>query len=101
MSMNMNLIKHGTEGILQLQGYIDASNAAEVEKIFVDVAGKFDTLILDMEKLEYVSIAGLRAFKRLYMEMRQKHGTLMAKNVGKMVMEVLEVTGFTRLFKFI
>ena len=101
MSMNMNLIKHGTEGILQLQGYIDASNAAEVEKIFVDVAGKFDTLILDMENLEYVSSAGLRAFKRLYMEMRQKHGTLMAKNVGKMVMEVLEVTGFTRLFKFI
>ena len=101
MSMNMNLIKHGTEGILQLQGYIDASNAAEVEKIFVDVAGKFDTLILDMEKLAYVSSAGLRAFKRLYMEMRQKHGTLMAKNVGKMVMEVLEVTGFTRLFKFI
>ena len=101
MSMNMNLIKHGTEGILQLQGYIDASNAAEVEKIFVDVAGKFDTLILDMEKLEYVSSAGLRAFKRLYMEMRQKHGMLMAKNVGKMVMEVLEVTGFTRLFKFI
>ena len=101
MSMNMNLIKHGTEGILQLQGYIDASNAAEVEKIFVDVAVKFDTLILDMEKLEYVSSAGLRAFKRLYMEMRQKHGTLMAKNVGKMVMEVLEVTGFTRLFKFI
>lgn len=101
MSMNMNLIKRGTEGILQLQGYIDASNAAEVEKILVDVAGKFDTLTLDMEKLEYVSSAGLRAFKRLYMEMRQKHGTLMAKNVGKMVMEVLEVTGFTRLFKFV
>ena len=101
MSMNMNLIKRGTEGELQLQGFIDASNAEEVEKILVDVAGKFDTLILDMAKLEYVSSAGLRAFKRLYMEMRQKHGTLMAKNGGKMVMEVLEVTGFTRLFKFI
>ena len=103
MSMNMNLIKHGTEGILQLQGYIDASNAAEVEKIFVDDYDDFRLFLgfLDMEKLEYVSSAGLRAFKRLYMEMRQKHGTLMAKNVGKMVMEVLEVTGFTRLFKFI
>ena len=101
MSMNMNLIKRGTEGELQLQGFIDASNAAEVEKILVDVAGRFDTLILDMEKLEYVSSAGLRVFKRIYMEMRQKHGTLMAKNVGKMVMEVLEVTGFTRLFKFV
>jgi len=101
MSMNMNLIKRGTEGELQLQGFIDASNAAEVEKILVDVAGRFDTLILDMEKLEYVSSAGLRVFKRIYMEMRQKHGSLIAKNVGKMVMDVLEVTGFTRLFKFV
>ncbi len=101
MSMNMSLIKRGTEGELVLDGYIDASNAAEVEKILVDVAGQFDTLVLNMEKLEYVSSAGLRAFKRVYMDMRQKHGVLMAKNVGKMVMEVLEVTGFTRLFKFV
>ncbi len=101
MSMNMNLIKRGNEGELQLIGYIDASNAAEVEKIIIDVVAQFDTLILDMEKLEYVSSAGLRAFKHAYMDMRQKHGTLIAKNVGKMVMEVLEVTGFTRLFKFV
>ncbi len=52
MSMDMNLIKRGTEGELQLIGYIDASNAAEVEKIIVDLVGQFDTLILDMEKLE-------------------------------------------------
>ena len=100
MSMKMNLIKRENEGELQLNGYIDASNAADVEKIIVDLVGKFDTLILDMEHLEYVSSAGLRAFKHAYMDMRAKHGTLAAKNVSKMVMEVLEVTGFTRLFKF-
>ena len=101
MSMRMNLIKHGTTGELQLIGYIDAGNAGEVEKILVDLTGKFETLILDMGKLEYVSSAGLRAFKRAYVEMRAKHGTFAAKNVGKSVMEVLEITGFTRLFKFL
>ena len=101
MSLNLNLIKHGTTGELQLIGYIDASNAAEVEKIMVDVVSKFDTVLFDMEKLEYVSSAGLRAFKHAYMDMRAKHGTLEAKNVSKNVMEVLEVTGFTRLFKFV
>ena len=98
--MNINLIKHGNEAEIQLEGYIDASNAADVEKILIDVAQQYDSIVLNMEKLEYVSSAGLRAFKHLYMEMRQKHGTLTAKNVNKMVMEVLEVTGFTRLFKF-
>ena len=101
MSLNISLIKHGNEGELKLDGYIDASNAAEVENVLMDVATKFDSLTLDMEKLEYVSSAGLRAFKRLYMEMRRKGGTLYAKNVDKAIMEVLEVTGFTRLFKFI
>ena len=101
MSMNMNLIKRGTEGELQLNGYIDASNAAEVEAIIIDVVSKFDTLVLNMEKLEYVSSAGLRAFKRVYMELRKGGGKLSARNVDKSIMEILEVTGFTRLFKFI
>ena len=101
MSMNMDLIKHGNDAELKLDGYIDATNAPEVEKILLDVAGKFDNLTLDMEKLEYVSSAGLRTFKLVYMELRRKGGALSAKNVSKSVMEVLEVTGFTRLFKFL
>lgn len=101
MSMQMNLIKRGTEGELQMIGYIDAGNAAEVDEIIMDLTKQFDTLILDMEKLEYVSSAGLRVFRRAYKEMRAKQGTLEAKNVGKSVMEVLEITGLTRLFKFV
>ena len=101
MSMKMNLIKHGTEGELQMIGYIDAGNAGEVDKILVDLTHQFESLVLEMETLEYVSSAGLRAFRHAYMEMRQKHGVLAAKNVGRSVMEVLEITGFTRLFKFI
>ena len=101
MSMDMSLIKHGTEGELKLKGYIDAGNAAEVEKVLVEVASQLDTLVLDMEELEYISSAGLRAFKRIYMDLRRKGGTLCARNVDKSIMEVLEVTGFTRLFKFL
>ena len=101
MSMKLDLIKHGNDAELKMDGYIDATNAAEVEEVLVDVAGKFDNMLLDMEKLEYVSSAGLRAFKRVYMELRRKGGTLSAKNVDKAIMEVLEVTGFTRLFKFV
>ena len=101
MSMKMDLIKRGNDAELKMDGYIDATNAAEVEEVLMDVAGKFDNLLLDMEKLEYVSSAGLRAFKRVYMELRRKGGTLSAKNVDKAIMEVLEVTGFTHLFKFL
>ncbi len=101
MSMNISLIKRGADAELKLDGYIDATNAADIEKILVDVAEKYDNLTFDMDKLEYVSSAGLRAFKHIYMDLRRKGGILYARNVGKAVMEVFEVTGFTRLFKFI
>ena len=101
MSMEVSLIKHGSDAELKLNGYIDAGNAADVEKILTDVAGKFDNLLLDMAKLEYVSSAGLRAFKRAYVDVHRKGGTLSAKNVSKSVMEVFELTGFTRLFRFV
>ncbi len=101
MSLEVNLIKHGSDAELQLIGFIDASNASDTENILDQVVAKYDNVLLDMEKLEYVSSAGLRAFKRAYVELRRKGGTFSAKHVSKMVMEVFEVTGFTRLFKFI
>ena len=101
MSMNISLIKRGADAELKLDGYIDATNAADIEKILVDVAARYDNLSLDMDKLEYVSSAGLRAFKHIYMDLRRKGGILYARNVDKAVTEVFEVTGFTRLFKFI
>jgi anti-sigma B factor antagonist len=101
MNLEVNLIEHGSDAELKLKGYIDASNAGDVEKILSDVAAKFDGILLDMAKLEYVSSAGLRAFKHAYMDLHRKSGSLTAKNVSKSVMEVFELTGFTRLFKFV
>ena len=101
MSMNISLIKHGSDAELKLDGYIDAVNANDIEKILVDVAARYDNLTFDMQKLEYVSSAGLRAFKHIYMDLRKKGGVIYAKHVDKAVMEVFEVTGFTRLFKFV
>ena len=101
MSIEVSLIRHGSSAELKLDGYIDASNASDVEKILVDAAARFDNLTLDLAKLEYVSSAGLRAFKRAYVDLHRKGGVLMAKNAGKSVMEVFELTGFTRLFRFL
>ncbi len=101
MSMEVSLIKHGNNAELKLNGNIDAMNAAEVENILTGTVAQYDNLLLDMAKLEYVSSAGLRAFKRAYVELRRKGGVLSAKNVSRSVLEVLELTGFTRLFKFL
>ena len=101
MTLDINLVRNGSVAEVHLDGYIDANNAKDVDNILTEVVGKFDSVVLDLEKLKYVSSAGLRAFKHAYMELRRKSGTLSAKNVSKTVMEVFEVTGFTRLIEII
>ncbi len=95
--MNIKLINRGTEGELVLEGRLDTVTAPEAEEIFLQTAERFDALVLNMAGVEYVSSAGLRVIKRLYMAMVKKHGSLMLTNVREMVMEVFEMTGFAGL----
>ena len=75
------------------EGRIDASNAATAEeKIFNiknDNSGKH--IVVDADKLEYISSAGLRIILRL----RKEEPKLAIINVAAEVYEVLDMTGFT------
>ena len=92
--MEIKLINRGQEGELVLRGRLDSITASEAEAIFMQTAERFDKLILNMEDAEYISSAGLRAIKRVYMAMTKKGGSLVLTHVRKMVMEVFEMTGF-------
>lgn len=101
MSLNLDLINRGSEGELVLTGRLDSVTSVEAEKVLDDLTERFDTLVLNMKDLDYISSAGLRILKRTFMAMRRKEGSLKLKNVNKMVMEVFEVTGFAGLLQFI
>ena len=78
---------------IAVEGRIDASNAAEAEekifKIKNDNPGKHT--VLDADKLEYISSAGLRVILRL----RKEEPKLAIINVAPDVYEVFDMTGFT------
>lgn len=97
--MKIKLVNRGSEGELILDGRLDAITAQEAEKIFMDVAERFDSLVLNMADMTYISSAGLRVIKLLHMKMRKKNGELTLTNVNKMVMEVFEMTGFAGLLR--
>ena len=99
--MHIKLINRGEEGELLLNGRLDSSTAPEVEGIVLQMADRFDKVILNMADLEYISSAGLRVLKLLYMAMRKKNGELEIKNANKLVMEVFEMTGFAGLLTFV
>ena len=91
----MNVIFRLDKDILYvaIEGRIDASNAAEAEeqifKIKNDNPGKHT--VLDADKLEYISSAGLRVILRL----RKEEPKLAIINVASDVYEVFDMTGFT------
>ena len=78
---------------IALEGRIDASNATMAEeKIFNiknDNTGKH--IVIDADKLEYISSAGLRVILRL----RKEAPKLAIINVASDVYEIFDMTGFT------
>ena len=78
---------------IAIEGRIDASNAAEAEErifgIKNDNPGKHT--VVDADKLEYISSAGLRVILRL----RKEDPKLAIINVASDVYEVFDMTGFT------
>ena len=80
---------------IALIGRIDSNNAQSSEnEILSQLAGKGNvSVVLDAEKLEYISSAGLRAVLRL----KKSYPELKISNVNSEVYEILEMTGFTEM----
>ncbi len=99
MAMKMKLIKHGDSADVLLDGRLDAQSAPEVEKLLLDIAERFQSVDLDLTKMDYISSAGLRAFRNFNIAMRRSGRDYKIKNVQKGIMEIFEMTGYSRLLK--
>ena len=80
---------------ITLDGRIDSTNAADVEKQLDDIVNEnsFEELIIDAQKLEYISSAGLRIILRL----KKNNSSLKIVNVSSDVYEIFEMTGFSEI----
>ena len=83
---------------LYLEGRIDSGNASQLEQEVMAAVeeAKDAAYMLDAEKLEYISSAGLRVLMKLIKRSKEK---LSVYNVSPEVYEILETTGFTDLLQ--
>ncbi|MDD6053939.1 MAG: STAS domain-containing protein [Clostridiales bacterium] len=79
---------------LVLIGRLDTVTAPELEAELEKILPNTNALVLDMEKLEYISSAGLRVILKAQKAMNTK-GTMKLSHVGESVMEVFDITGFS------
>ena len=94
MSIISAELKGNTLHMLPL-GRIDSSNAAAVEAEVNSCLESFEheAVVLDADKLEYISSAGLRVVLRL----RKTEPSLKLINVSPEVYEIFDMTGFTEM----
>lgn len=84
----------GSTLTVKVEGRVDSNTAVELDRVLNDALGGITKLILDFERLEYISTAGLRALLIAQKTMNQQ-GTIVIRNVSGAVKEIFEVTGFT------
>lgn len=92
--MTINENRESDKLTVILEGRLDTTTAPELEKYFGEKLEGVNQLTLDMEKLEYISSAGLRVLLAVHKKM-SKLGGLTLINVGSGVMEIFEITGFS------
>ena len=74
-----------------LNGRLDTTTAPELEKFLGENYDGTGSLVINCEKMAYISSAGLRV---LLSAQKKTKGTMKLINVCELVMEVFEMTGF-------
>lgn len=82
---------------VSLKGRIDSANAAEIERELngIRAANPAGAVVLDCEKLEYLSSAGLRVILRI----KKAVPEMKLINVNDAIYDILDITGFTEMME--
>ena len=89
----VNKTINGGEALVSVSGRLDTVTSPKLEEELKDVLESADSLVFDLEKLDYISSAGLRVLLASLKAMSKKGG-MKVINVNETIMEIFEVTGF-------
>ena len=96
----MNIVKdyNGKELTMTVEGRIDTITSQDLEKEINEEIGSFNSLIMNFEKVEYVSSAGLRLLISTQKKLKEENIPFAIKNVGDGVNEIFKMSGFDKIF---
>lgn len=99
--LNIEKKQAGTALTVKMEGRLDTNTApvfqSEVEPMLESVS----SLMLDFEKVDYVSSAGLRVLLTFEQEMEEKNKTMELCHVNDIIHDVFDVTGFLDILKIV
>lgn len=98
--MNIKIEKTDNNAVFFIEGRIDTTTAPLLtERLQNELAG-VTSLELNLEKVDYISSAGLRAIL-LAQKIMDKQGKMVVSHVCKEIMETFELTCFTDILTIV
>ena len=76
------------------EGRIDANTAPVLEQLMSQQVSGINSIIFDLEKINYISSAGLRVLLFYAQQMEEIDGTIKAINVNDEIHKIFDMTGF-------
>ena len=92
--MNIEFIKNGTTLTVKPKGRLDTVTSPELEKRMAPEMEGMTEIIIDMERVEYISSGGLRVLLAAEQEMEDRDGQMKVIHVNEHIMKILDITGF-------
>ena len=92
----LNFVKKqdGDTLTVKLDGRLDTNTAPDFQTEMEPLLNDISKLVLDFEKLDYISSAGLRVLLTFEQEMEEQEKTLELTHVNDIIHDVFDVTGF-------
>ena len=90
--MTIKKQQKGTQLLVAPEGQLDAMAAPELDNVMKESIVGMTSVIMDFEKVDYISSAGLRVILATEQTMEEQ-GTFKLIHVSDVVMEILELTG--------
>jgi stage II sporulation protein AA (anti-sigma F factor antagonist) len=98
--MEIQISKEADVTVVTMTGRLDAVTAPEYEtRINALAVGGDIQMVVDFEKLDYISSAGLRALLVTAKLLKARHGQVRFANVRGSVREVFDISGFGSIFQ--
>ena len=88
--------REGGTLVAELAGRVDGANALEFQDALESVLDK-DVTVLDLERLSYISSAGLRVMLFASKTLLEKDGKFAACSLADSIAEVFKISGFDRI----
>lgn len=94
MTITKNL--EGKKLTVSLEGRLDTTTSPQLEAELKTAVNGVEELVMDLEKLEYMSSAGLRVMLAAQKVMNRQ-GSMKVVHVNDTVSEIFEITGFNEI----